>query len=387
MSRCVRLGLIGLGNIGAHHAGYLLEGKVARCTLAAVAAQSQDKLAPYRERGLKVFDSGEALIRSGEVDAVLIATPHFQHTTLGIAALEAGFHVMVEKPISAHKADAERLIAAHRQHPQCVFAAMFQMRTESRYAQIKKMIAGGELGPIVRFSWIVTEWFRTEAYYASGGWRATWKGEGGGVLINQCLHQLDMLQWLLGLPASVRAFVKLGRYHSIEVEDDVTAYFEFPGGATGTFISTTGEAPGTNRLEISGAQGKLLLEHDKLTFFRNDVSMFDVCRTAKLGFQKPEVTKIELPIPPEPSQHAVVLQNFVDAILDGAALIAPGAEGLCSIELANAMLYSGLTNQTVTLPLDGAAYEKKLHELMAASKFEKKVVKTSNEDFVKSFMR
>ena len=383
----VRIGIIGLGNIGGVHAEYLLAGKISRCQLTAVAATSPDKLVKFNENGMKIFTDGLDLIKSGTVDAVIIATPHFQHTSLGIAAFEAGLHVMVEKPISAHKADAERLIAVRRQHPKLVFGAMFQMRTESRYAQIKKIIAGGELGKIVRLSWIVTEWFRTEAYYASSGWRATWKGEGGGVLINQCLHQLDMLQWLLGMPARVRSFVHLGRFHKIEVEDDVTAYLEFPNGASGTFVSTTGEAPGTNRLEISGDLGKLLLENDRLLFLRNEISMADLCRTAKLGFQKPEVSKIEIPIPPEPSQHATLTQNFVDAILDGTALIAPGEEGIHSIELANAMLYSGLMQQTVELPLDGAAYERKLNELIGASKFEKKVVKTSNEDFTKSFMR
>lgn len=383
----VRLGIVGMGNIGCHHAEYLLAGKVNRCELKAVAATSVDKLSKYLERGLKVFSSGEELIRSGEVDAVIIATPHFQHTSLGIAALQAGLHVMVEKPISAHKADAERLIAVRRQHPELVFGAMFQMRTESRYVNIKKIITEGELGDVVRLSWIVTEWFRTEAYYASDGWRATWKGEGGGVLINQCLHQLDMLQWLLGMPASVRSFVHLGRFHNIEVEDDVTAYLEFPNGGSGTFISTTGEAPGTNRLEISGTMGKLLLENDTLFFLRNDVSMIDVCKNAKLGFEKPKTSKIEIPIPPQPAQHATLTQNFVDAIQDGTPLIAPGEEGIHSIELANAILYSGLTEQTLQLPLDGAAYEKKLNELIAASKFEKKVVKNSNEDFTKSFMR
>jgi predicted dehydrogenase len=244
--KSVRLGIVGMGNIGSHHADYLLAGKIKRCELKAVSARSfAAKLVSYQQRGLKIFDDAGELIRSGEVDAVIIATPHYQHTTLGIAALQAGLHVMVEKPISAHKADAERLLAVRRQHPKQLFAAMFQMRTEARYAKIKKLIADGELGQIVRFSWIITEWFRTEAYYASGGWRATWKGEGGGVLINQCLHQLDMLQWLLGMPARVRSFVQLGRFHHIEVEDNVTAYMEFADGATGVFISTTGEAPGT----------------------------------------------------------------------------------------------------------------------------------------------
>jgi predicted dehydrogenase len=385
--KSVRIGIIGMGNIGSHHADYLLAGKVKRCELKAVSDALIHKLASYQQRGLKVFSDGKELIHSGEVDAVIIATPHYQHTPLGVAALKAGLHVMMEKPIAAHKADAERLLAERRKHAGLVFAAMFQMRTEARYVKIKKLMAEGGLGQIVRFSWIITEWFRTEAYYASGGWRATWKGEGGGVLINQCLHQLDMLQWLLGMPARVRSFIQLGRFHAIEVEDNVTAYLEFPNGATGVFVSTTGEAPGSNRLEIVGEMGQLLLEHDRLLFFRNEVSMFKHSKTAKLGFQKPETWRIEIPISSEPARHATLTQNFVDAILDGTPLTAPGEEGLHSIELANALLYSGLTERTIELPLDGAAYEQKLNELIAASKFEKKVAAISNEDFTQSFLR
>ena len=189
----VRLGIIGMGNIGKHHAGYLLEAAVPRCELVAVCSTSPLKLEPFQAKGLKIFDSGVNLIRSREVDAVLIATPHYQHASLGIAALEAGLHVMVEKPISAHKADAERLVAVARRHPQLVFAAMFQLRTEPRYLRIRNLIQGGDLGDFVRMSWIITDWYRTEAYYSSGGWRATWKGEGGGVLLNQCLHNLDVI--------------------------------------------------------------------------------------------------------------------------------------------------------------------------------------------------
>ena len=184
-----------MGNIGKYHADYLPNRKVSRCELVAVC----DAVAPSwtATSRCKTFTDGEELIRSGVVDAVIIATPHYQHTTLGIAALKQGLHVMVEKPISAHKADAERLIAAHRQHPKLVFAGMFQLRAEPRYLKIQKLIQGGELGEIVRMNWIMTDWYRTEAYYASGGWRATWKGEGGGVLLNQCLHNLDTMQWLL----------------------------------------------------------------------------------------------------------------------------------------------------------------------------------------------
>ena len=238
--KTVRLGIIGLGNIGQHHFGYLTAGKVSRAELVAVSDAVPAKLDRYMP--LKTFTDGEELIRSGLVDAVIIATPHYQHTTLGIAALKQGLHVMVEKPISAHKADAERLIAEHKQHPKQVFAGMFQLRAEPRYLKIQKLIQTGDLGEVVRMSWIMTDWFRTEAYYASGGWRATWKGEGGGVLLNQCLHNLDAMQWLLGMPARVRGFCQLGRFHTIEVEDNVSAYLEYPNGVTGTFVSSTGEA-------------------------------------------------------------------------------------------------------------------------------------------------
>src|SRR5256885_398423 len=280
----VRLGIIGMGNIGKHHAGYLLEGKVPRCELVAVCSTSLQKIEPYKAKALKVFDHAEELIPSREVDAVIVATPHYQHTTLGIATLEAGLHLMVEKPISAHKADAERLIAVAKQHPEQVFAAMFQLRTEPRYLKIRKLIQEGELGEIVRMSWIITDWYRTEAYYASGGWRATWRGEGGGVLLNQCLHNLDVIAWLLGMPARVRGFCQLGRYHHIEVEDNVSAYLEYPNQATGVFVTSTGETPGTNRFEIAGTRGQVVLEHNKLSWTRNDADMILFSRAAKTGF-------------------------------------------------------------------------------------------------------
>jgi predicted dehydrogenase len=383
----VRIGIIGMGNIGKHHAEYLLNHKVLNCQLTAVCSTSPQKLKPYGERGLKIFGSSEELMRSGMIDGLIIATPHYQHTTLGIQALENGLHVMVEKPISAHKADAERLIAASRRHPDLVFAGMFQLRTEPRYLKIRKILTSGELGDFVRCSWIITDWYRTEAYYSSGGWRATWKGEGGGVLLNQCLHNLDTLQWLCGMPARVRAFCKIGRFHEIEVEDDVTAYLEFPNGATGTFITSTGEAPGTNRLEIVGTLGKLLLEENRLTFTRNEVSMTEFSKRSSSGFAKPEVWNIQIPFENAAAPHASLMQNFVDVILEGGNLIAAGEDGIHSVELANSMLYSSLINQTVDIPLNAAAYEQKLQELIANSRFQKKVQEINTDDFAKSFHR
>lgn len=385
--KTIRLGIIGLGNIGRHHAAYLLDGKVPRCVLTDVCNTSPAKLAGYADKGVAVHGDPLGLLKSGRIDAVILATPHYQHTSLGIAALEQGVHLMVEKPISAHKADAERLIAAAVAHPDVRFSGMFQLRVEPRYIKIRRIIESGELGRVVRMSWLITDWFRTEAYYRSGGWRATWKGEGGGVLLNQCLHNLDVLAWILGMPSRVRGFCKIGRFHQIEVEDDVTAYLEYPNGATGVFVTSTGETPGTNRLEISGTRGRLVLENGRLTFTRNEQDMVEWNRTATVGFSKPEVWNVEVPFENAVLPHAILMRNFVDSILDGVPLTVPGADGLHSVELANAMLLSSLQERPLDLPMDGAAFEGKLQELIAGSTLNKPVVEIKNDDFTQSFHR
>jgi predicted dehydrogenase len=365
----ISLGIIGTGGMGSLHARSILAGKVPRVRLAALCDKDPSQ---FGFEGIKTFADSRELIRSGEVDAVLIATPHYFHTSIGIDALEQGLHVLVEKPISVHKSDCEKLIAAHQGRGGQVFAAMFNQRTDPFYQKIRALIQAGELGEIRRVNWIITNWFRTAAYYASGGWRATWAGEGGGVLLNQCPHNLDLLQWLFGMPVSVRAFCRFGQYHEIEVEDDVTAYLLFKNGATGVFITSTGEAPGTNRLEIAAERGKLVYEDDRLTFTRNEVEMSAFSRATKtgfgtpLGFATPPVWNVTIPVAGHGEQHIGIMKNFADAILDGAALIAPAEEGIHSVELANAMLYSTFTGGTVELPLDGAAYERHLAGLRKA---------------------
>ena len=382
----VRIGIVGMGNMGKYHADYLIKGKVAHAELSAVCSTSPEKLSAYKDP-VAVFGNGEEMIRSGSIDAVLVATPHYQHTSLGICAIENGIHLMVEKPISAHKADAERLIEVSTQHPDIVFGGMFQLRTEPRYLKLKKLIADGDLGDIVRLNWIITDWFRTEAYYASGGWRATWKGEGGGVLLNQCLHQLDALQWLVGMPSKVRSFAQCGRFHDIEVEDNVTAYLEYPNGATGVFVSSTGEAPGSNRFEIAGTRGRVVLENDQIKFTRNESCMLEHSKNSPIGFSKPEVWEVDIPFGNAELPHAILMRNFVEAIRNKTPLIAPGVEGIHSVELANVLLYSSLVDQTINLPMDGAAFEAKLQQLIDQSTHEKKVVEISDEDFASSFNR
>jgi predicted dehydrogenase len=362
----VRIGVIGMGNMGKAHANLLRDGFVTGATLAAVCNRSETPLADYPQAAH--FNDPSALIRSGTVDAVLIATPHFSHTDIGIDALQHGLHVLVEKPIGVHKNDCVKLIAAHQGRESQVFAAVFNQRTDPAYQKIRTMIQGGELGEIRRINWIITNWFRTDAYYASNPWRATWRGEGGGVLLNQCPHNLDLLQWLFGMPTKLHAFCRFGRYHDIEVEDDVTAYMEFSNGASGVFITTTGEAPGTNRLEITGERGKLIHENGRLVFLRNEIETTSFSKTAAGGFDAPTHEEIIHTFPDRGTQHLGIIQNFTNAILHGEPLIAPAHEGIHSVELANAMLLSSLTDRTIHLPLDGDTYERKLKELIRDSK-------------------
>jgi predicted dehydrogenase len=330
--------------------------------LSAVCSPVPEQLAKFPS--VRQFARAEDLIRSGAANAVLIATPHYSHTSLGVDALRHGLHVLVEKPISVHKADAERLLAAHTD-PRLVFAAMFMMRTDPVFQKIRSLLQNGDLGPVQRLAWTITNWFRPDAYYASAPWRGTWKGEGGGVLLNQCPHQLDLLQWFIGMPCRLRAFCHLGKYHRIEVEDEVTAYLEYDNGATATFIASTGEAPGANRLEIAGDNGRLVFENSTLTFIRNEVPASEFCRTTREMFVGPPTQTAVIPIEGVGGQHMAIVRNFVDAILDGTPLIAPAAEGIRSVELANAMLLSSLQQRTIALPMDGAVFEKELLRLTA----------------------
>lgn len=382
----LRLGIVGLGNMGRAHAHTIRGGKVPRCRLAAVCDENPGRLEEFDS--VARFSDSAKMIASGEIDAILIATPHYSHTTIGIAALKAGLHVLVEKPISVHKADCQRLIAAHKSKKQ-VFAAMFNQRTDTFYQKIRELVREGALGEIRRVTWTITDWFRTEAYYASGGWRATWAGEGGGVLLNQCPHNLDLYQWIFGMPDKVRGFCQIGRHHDIEVEDDVTAYFEYKNGMTGVFITSTGEAPGANRLEISGENGRLVYEKGVLSFVRNEIPMTKFSRTTAESFSRPDIWNVEIPLQQKGEQHLGIMKNFTNAVLDGEKLIAPAGEGIHSVELGNAILLSSLEGRTVEMPMSAPKYEARLKKLIATSRFKKKVVKKAGPaaDFSQSFAR
>jgi predicted dehydrogenase len=380
----VKLGLVGLGNIGSLHLRNIAEQpKVELAAACDIVHEKADAVAA--KYGCKAYYDADTMLNDHVCDAVIVATPHYFHTTIGIAAMDSGHHVLVEKPISVHKADAERLIAAHQRNPELVFAAMFNQRTSPQYIKIKELVQSGELGKLLRVTWIITTWFRTQAYYDSGGWRATWEGEGGGVLLNQCPHNLDLLQWICGMPNKVWGVCNIGKRHHIEVEDEVTAYLEYPGGCTGIFITSTGEAPGTNRLEIAGEQGKLVMENGQIAFIRNETPAIEFLQTSKESFARPPVWNVTFPIQGRGGAHAEILENFADAITSGAELIAPAEEGIRSVELANAMLYSSLTGQAVDLPLDSAAFEEQLKQLIAQSSFRKEASEQTSADMSQSF--
>lgn len=374
----VRLGIIGLGGMGYEHFRNIEAGKVSNVRVTAVCDLVPENMDKCGDKLLKFTDSAK-LLRSDEVDAVLIATPHYAHTTIGIDALKCGIHTLVEKPISVHKKDAEKLIAAHTD-PKVIFSAMFNQRTTPQYIKLREIINGGMLGEITRVNWIITNWFRSQAYYDGGTWRATWAGEGGGVLLNQCPHNLDLMQWLFGMPSSVTAVCSLGKYHDIEVEDDVTAFLEYPNGATGVFITTTGEAPGTNRLEVSGEYGKIVVEDGKVTWTRNTVGQQQFLRTTNQKFARPETWTIDIPCNGNGPQHVGIIQNFVNAILNGEKLIAPAEEGIKSVELGNAMLFSSLKKKKVEMPLNSSAFSTTLKKLIADSKGDKKKKQSKTED-------
>jgi len=379
----IRLGVVGLGSMGTVHARLIQEGKVPGCVLGAV-CDSEADLVPFAPAA--AFTSSEAMIRSGKIDAILIATPHYSHTPIGIDALRQGLHVLVEKPISVHKADCERLIAAHKGRKQ-VFAAMFNQRTDPHYTKVRDLIRTGELGEVRRINWIITNWFRTQAYYDSGGWRATWAGEGGGVLLNQCPHNIDLFQWMFGMPATVHAFASMGRYHKIEVEDEVTAVMQYPSGTTAVFIASTGESPGTNRLEITAERGRVVVENGRILWTRNTVPMTEFSHSTKEKWLGPESWEVEILVGDSGEQHLGILKNFTNAILHGEPLLAPAREGIHSIELANAMLLSAHKGKAVKLPLSAKEYESFLRQQIATSRAKKKTVtkKPRPRDIANSF--
>ena len=365
----VRMGMIGVGNMGSAHVKSIMAGNVPGMVLGAVADINPAKLDWMRENypDIPCFDDTEKMMDSGLVDAVHVATPHYLHPVLVQLALQKGLHVMCEKPAGVYtKAVREMNEAAQRSDK--TFAIMFNQRTNCVYRKMKEIIDSGKMGRIRRVNWVITNWYRPQSYYDSGAWRATWDGEGGGVLLNQCPHNLDLLQWLCGMPVSVRAFTHNGKWHDIEVEDDVTAYLEYANGATGVFVTSTGDCPGSNRLEITMDGGRLVCDGKKLIMTELATSEPEFTATYKGGFGKPDMTEYEVETDGLNPQHNEVLRAFAAHILHGEPLTAQGIEGINGLTLSNAMHLSSWLDKTVTLPLDEELFLAELNKRRATSR-------------------
>ena len=367
----VRIGIVGFGNMGSAHAACIHSGKIQNLQLAAVCDISDVRAQLCRELypEIPVFADYNEMFASGLLDAVIVAVPHRLHSLIGIAALQAGLHLLSEKPLDARLSQAQKLVEAAQQSGR-VFAIMFNQRTNPLFRRAREIVQSGELGALKRSVWIITNWYRTQHYYDSGVWRATWAGEGGGVLLNQAPHNLDLWQWICGMPKSIVAFCDIAKYHDIEVEDDATIYARYANGAVGTFITTTGEYPGTNRLEIAGECGKIVLEDGVLKWWRlseneKNVRLDSSSESSSVPFTYSEYRPTE----PE-TAHAGILQNFTNAILFNEPLIAPGADGLNQLSLTNAAYLSEWTgNSEVVLPLDADRFDCELDARALRSKF------------------
>jgi predicted dehydrogenase len=373
----VKVGVIGIGNMGSSHVLKLDQGQIEGATLTAICSRNESRIEWVKNHttgNVQIFQDEETFLNESGIDAVLIATPHYGHPELAKKAFAKGIHVLIEKPAGVYTKNVLEMNEAAKVSGK-VFGIMYNQRANPLYQKLRDLIESGELGEIKRTNWIITDSYRPQSYYDSSKWKGTWKGEGGGVLLNQALHQLDIWQWTTGLmPKSIRACASLGKYHDIEVEDDVNAYVEYENGATGVFITSTGEVPGTNRFEIVGDRGKIVVENEKLTFYRLTQSEREFNATFTGGFGEPECWKIDIPVKSENAGHVSIIQNWIDTIVKGVPLLAPGEEGVKALEISNAIYLSSWLNETVEFPIDPDLYYEKLQEKINQSTFKKKNV-------------
>ncbi len=368
----VNIGIIGVGGIGSAHFNTINSGKINGMSLGAVCDVDPARLRYCRSVNpdIPVFEDYREMLKSGLVNAVLVSVPHPLHAKIGIEALQSGLHLLCEKPEDIKVSAARRLNEAAKRSGR-VFGIMFNQRTDPLFQRAREIVKSGGLGEIKRSVWIVTNWYRTESYYRSGGWRATWSGEGGGVLMNQAPHNIDLWQWICGMPAEITAFLGVGKWHDIEVEDEATLYARYENGATGVFITSTGDLPGTNRLEICGTRGSLTVEQGRLTHKKLKTDERELCRTCPESRPTGDV-EVEVFEPKTKGKaHAGILENFANAVNFGEKLLAPGEEGLNELMISNAAYLSAWTGSPAALPFDEARearYDELLAQKQAASR-------------------
>ena len=371
MDKKIRLGIIGLGNMGSGHARSIMEGKCPDFDLVAVADINPARVEWGKANlagNIRYFDDALAMLDSGCIDACVVCVPHYDHPRYAMACMQRGIHVMVEKPAGVYTKQVREMNEEASKHPDVVFGMMFNQRTNHVYRKMRELVQSGQYGQIRRTNWIITDWYRPQAYYDSGAWRATWSGEGGGVLLNQCPHQLDLWQWICGMPVSVLSQMRFGQWHDIEVEDDVTTYVEYANGATGVFVTTTGDAHGTNRFEIQMDRAKLVVEDGQLHVLEFEVSEPEWSRTNKAPFATMPAHEVAVETDGKNEQHVGVINAWGGAILRGTPLVAHGSEGIYGLTLSNAMHLSAFLGKKVELPLDEDLFYTELMKRVATSR-------------------
>ncbi len=370
----IKLGILGLGNQGTMYAKKILAGECPDFALVAIADWNPDRITWGKENfpeSITYFETLDAMLDSGMIQACLIEVPHYDHPKSAIACMRKGVHVCVDKPAGVYTKQIREMNEEAKKHD-VVFAMMFNQRTNHIYRKVKELVDSGKYGNLRRSNWLITNWYRPQAYYDSGDWRATWSGEGGGVLMNQCPHQLDMWQWICGMPKKVSAHIKYGQWHDIEVDDDVTAYVEYENGGTGVFITSTGDAWGTNRFELQLDGAKIIAESsfegDRLTVWEYNQMEPEFTKVNEKPFARPEYKVIEPETDGENPQHMGVIRAWGGAILRGEPLVASGEEGINGVALANAMYLSDWLDKPVELPLDEELYYEELMKRVATSR-------------------
>ncbi len=372
MDKKIKLGIIGIGNMGSGHAGNIKKGECPEFEIVAIADINSERIEWAKKQqfgdNISYFEDAIEMLDSGIIEACIIAVPHYEHTNFAIECMKRNIHVMVEKPAGVYTKQVREMNEHSEKHPDVVFGMMFNQRTNCVYRKLKELVHSGNYGEIRRTNWIITNWYRPQAYYNSGGWRATWAGEGGGVLLNQCPHQLDLWQWICGMPIKVHSHLHYGKWHDIEVEDDVTTYVEYENGATGVFITSTGDAHGTNRFEIQMDKAKFVVENDKLYMEEYEISEPEFSKTNTEPFKTVNSTFCEVETDGENKNHVGVLNAWSDAILRDGKLIADGKEGIYGLTLSNAMHLSSFLNREIEIPFDEELYYNELMKRVKTSR-------------------
>lgn len=362
----VKIGIIGAGRQGGKYIKFFLENRMKNAELKAICDIDVGRFDEVDPSHIcEHYTDYKLMLSKKTIDAIIIDTPHYLHPVIALEAVKYDIHVLSDKPLGVDAYTVKKL-KNELSGRKLKFGVLFNQRMLPVYQRIKEIIENQELGKLKRCVWEVTDWYRPQKYYDIGGWRSTWKGEGGGVLINQCVHNIDMIQHLFGMPLKINSSIEYGVYHKTEIDDSVVANFMYSDGFMCTLISSTGETPGTNRLEISGTKGKLVFDvFDKLKFELNDIpeDVFSNETSSPrymLKFGKPGVTRKEEKINTNTEAHVMCIQDFINAIVYDRKPSADYYDGLACVQIINAIYYSDWKGKKVELPVDELEFKKML---------------------------